>query len=131
MIPDPPAPQGRQCRTTRTEQHVKAADAEWRGNAACVNQDPELFFPIGSNGPAERQTEGARQVCQSCPVRQPCLEWALEAGADHGVWGGLNEQERLSLRLRRRRNPTTRAAQQAGTNTQAPTALRADAPPAD
>jgi WhiB family redox-sensing transcriptional regulator len=110
---------------------VKAADAEWRGNAACVNQDPELFFPIGSNGPAERQTEGARQVCQSCPVRQPCLEWALEAGADHGVWGGLNEQERLSLRLRRRRNPTTRAAQQAGTNTQAPTALRADAPPAD
>ena len=109
---------------------MKAADAEWRGNAACANQDPELFFPIGSTGPAERQTERARQICQSCPVRQPCLECALEAGADHGVWGGLNEQERLSLRLRRRRNPTAPAAQQAGANTKRTRSLRAGASPA-
>jgi len=83
---------------------VKAADVYWRREAACTSHDPELFFPIGSAGPAVRQTERAKQICNECPARIPCLEWALQTGADHGVWGGLSEQDRQSLRRRRRRN---------------------------
>lgn len=72
----------------------------WRHEAACRDQDGELFFPIGSTGPALQQLAEAKLVCAGCPVRESCLEWALEAGADHGVWGGLGEDERRSWRRR-------------------------------
>lgn len=71
--------------------------------AACRDADPDLFFPIGSTGPALVQTEEAKMVCQGCPVRQECLRWALENGQDAGVWGGLDETERRALKRRSRR----------------------------
>jgi WhiB family redox-sensing transcriptional regulator len=44
----------------------------------------------------------AIQWCQECPVKAPCLEYALSRGEVHGVWGGTSERERVRL-LRRRR----------------------------
>ncbi|WP_328921161.1 WhiB family transcriptional regulator [Streptomyces sp. NBC_00208] len=75
----------------------------WRMQAACRDEDPDLFFPIGSTGPALVQTEEAKAVCDGCPVREPCLEWAMEHGQDSGVWGGLGEAERRALKRRTRR----------------------------
>ena len=60
-----------------------------------------MFFPIGSSGAALNQVEQARQVCRSCPVSTACLEWALQAGVEYGVWGGLSEEERRPLRRTR------------------------------
>lgn len=71
--------------------------------AACREEDPDLFFPIGSTGPALVQTEDAKAVCRSCPVRQECLRWALDNGQDAGVWGGLDETERRAMKRRSRR----------------------------
>ena len=82
---------------------MNAAEHDWRRNAACTSHHPELFFPIGTAGPALAQLERARQICRSCPVRLACLEWAIDVGADDGIWGGLSAQERQSLRRRRRR----------------------------
>ncbi|MDS1272063.1 WhiB family transcriptional regulator [Lipingzhangella sp. LS1_29] len=80
---------------------------DWRYHAACRDEDPELFFPIGNSGPALTQIEEARQVCRRCPVATACLEWALESGQDSGVWGGTSEEERRMLRRRRvRRQPS-------------------------
>ncbi len=76
---------------------------DWRHRAACIGEDPELFFPIGSTGPAMLQTEEAKQVCRRCEVREQCLEWALENRLDHGVWGGLSEDERRALKRRNQR----------------------------
>jgi WhiB family redox-sensing transcriptional regulator len=73
---------------------------DWRHIAACIDEDPELFFPIGNTGPALDQIEEARQVCQRCPVLDPCLQWALDSGQDAGVWGGLSEDERRALKRR-------------------------------
>jgi WhiB family redox-sensing transcriptional regulator len=42
-------------------------------------------------------------VCRRCDVREPCLAWALESGQDHGVWGGLSEDERRALKRRNAR----------------------------
>ncbi len=53
---------------------------DWRHKAACRDEDPELFFPIGDAGPALLQIEEAKQVCRSCSVREACLEWALASG---------------------------------------------------
>lgn len=76
---------------------------EWVQRARCKDEDPELFFPIGTTGPAAEQIERARAVCQGCPVRGECLEWALATGQDAGVWGATSEDERRAMRRARRR----------------------------
>ena len=73
---------------------------DWRHRAGCLNEDPELFFPIGTAGPAQHQLEQARVICHRCPVIDTCLAWSLESGQDAGVSGGLSEDERRSLRRR-------------------------------
>jgi WhiB family transcriptional regulator, redox-sensing transcriptional regulator len=75
----------------------------WRTRSACLDEDPELFFPVGTTGPALEQTERAKAVCHGCAVINECLEWALESNQDAGVWGGLNEDERRTLRRQRQR----------------------------
>jgi WhiB family redox-sensing transcriptional regulator len=72
----------------------------WREHAACRHEDPELFFPVGTSGPAAHQTEQAKAVCRTCPAREPCLQWALETGQSIGVWGGTSETERRALKRR-------------------------------
>lgn len=71
---------------------------DWRHEAACRDVDPEIFFPVGTSGPALAQIEAAKAICETCGVREPCLEWALRTGQDSGVWGGLTEDERRALR---------------------------------
>lgn len=78
----------------------------WRHRAACRDEDPELFFPVGSTGPSLLQIEEAKEVCHRCPVRESCLSWALESGQDAGVWGGLSEDERRAAKRRAARNRT-------------------------
>jgi WhiB family redox-sensing transcriptional regulator len=73
---------------------------DWRHRAACRDEDPELFFPIGNTGPALLQIEEAKTVCRRCAVVDTCLQWALETGQDAGVWGGMSEDERRALKRR-------------------------------
>jgi WhiB family transcriptional regulator, redox-sensing transcriptional regulator len=73
---------------------------DWRAIAACRVEDPELFFPIGTTGPAVRQAREAASICARCPAKAQCLSWALETNQDTGIWGGLGERERRSLRRR-------------------------------
>lgn len=72
----------------------------WQHRAACREEDPELFFPVGTSGPALLKIEEAKAVCRRCPVMGSCREWALETGQDAGVWGGLSEDERRAMSRR-------------------------------
>ena len=45
----------------------------------------------------------AKAVCAVCPVRVECLDHALRHHVRCGIWGGLNERERYTERLRRAR----------------------------
>ena len=83
---------------------LKENTMDWRHEAACRDEDPELFFPIGNTGPALAQIEEAKKVCNRCTVKDACLAWALESGQDAGVWGGLSEDERRALKRRAARN---------------------------
>ena len=56
-----------------------------------------MFFP----GRGE-SAEPARRICVRCPVRQPCLDYAISNGIVHGIWGGLVERDRRTLRTRHR-----------------------------
>jgi WhiB family transcriptional regulator, redox-sensing transcriptional regulator len=73
---------------------------DWRHSALCRDEDPELFFPIGTTGPAAVQVEQAKVVCRRCTVVEDCLSWAVETGQESGVWGGTDEDERRALRRR-------------------------------
>ncbi|MGW0770481.1 WhiB family transcriptional regulator [Streptomyces sp. NPDC002676] len=79
----------------------------WRDQAACRHRDPDLFFPIGTTGPATLQTQQAKAVCAHCRVREECLQWALATEQCVGIWGGTTETERraMSRRLGARRRP--------------------------
>jgi WhiB family redox-sensing transcriptional regulator len=80
---------------------------EWLRSAACVDEDPELFFPVGTAGPALRDVTAAKRICARCPVTDDCLSFALGSGRASGVWGGTCEEERDAL-LRTTRNDATR-----------------------
>jgi WhiB family redox-sensing transcriptional regulator len=71
---------------------------DWYDRASCRDEDPELFFPIGTAGSALTQIESAKDICRRCPVMTECLAWALSSGQDAGIWGGLTEDERRLLR---------------------------------
>ena len=73
-------------------------DANWRAAAACRYADPELFFPIGTTGPALRQIQEAKRVCRACPAQTQCLTWALDHGVTDGVWGGTTDDQRRAIR---------------------------------
>ena len=87
----------------RSNRRLEDRTMDWRHRAACREEDPELFFPIGTTGPALMQVEDAKAVCRRCDVVESCLNWALENGQDAGVWGGMSEDERRALKRRRAR----------------------------
>jgi WhiB family transcriptional regulator, redox-sensing transcriptional regulator len=84
-----------------------SAGTDWRHLAACRNEDPELFFPTGTTGPALEQIDQAKAVCRRCPVSGECLSWALDTGQDSGVWGGASEDERRAASRRGLHKPVS------------------------
>ena len=72
-------------------------DTSWMARGNCAEQPPTTFFPSDCVG-----VDVARRICATCPVKEPCLEYALEQRIDHGVWGGCSERERRRILKRRR-----------------------------
>jgi WhiB family redox-sensing transcriptional regulator len=63
----------------------------------CRETDPELWFPTKGDNSLQ-----ARLICQACPVRVECLEWALRHN-ELGVWGGVTEIARRRILTARRK----------------------------
>jgi WhiB family redox-sensing transcriptional regulator len=76
-------------------------DDHWTNYGACLGMSTELFFPIGET--ASGQAELAKGICRRCPVREECLQDALDNRIKHGIWGGTTEGEREKLTRRARR----------------------------
>ncbi|MDL5205087.1 WhiB family transcriptional regulator [Streptomyces sp. ALI-76-A] len=71
---------------------------DWLRHAVCAGMDQRAFFATGRH--ARAQVFAAKRVCDACPVREQCREWAIESGERWGVWGGMSQDE---LRKKRRR----------------------------
>ena len=72
-------------------------DTSWMVLGSCRQERPAVFFPSDGVG-----VDVARRICAACPVKEPCLEYALAERIDHGVWGGCSERERRRiLKVRR------------------------------
>ena len=72
----------------------------WRDRAACRGPETALFFPPTSTERRDERDEReqrAKAICGECRVQVECLDYALDIGEMHGIWGGLNESERRGL----------------------------------
>lgn len=71
---------------------------EWADTAACKGLDPTIFYPV-----TDEDADAAKQICEVCPVKDICLEHAIEHREHNGIWGGATEKERQRIVRRRRR----------------------------
>jgi WhiB family redox-sensing transcriptional regulator len=81
--PDPPAVGPR----------PSSSETPWRALALCVGHDPELWFPVNSDGGGN-----AVRICCACPVRLDCLSWAIAHDERDGIWGGVSARKRQRMR---------------------------------
>ncbi|MCB1016258.1 MAG: WhiB family transcriptional regulator [Acidimicrobiales bacterium] len=71
--------------------------------AACRGPQAAVFFPPPQFERKDEKLERearAKEICETCTVKEPCLDYAVSIREPHGIWGGLNENERKALLLR-------------------------------
>ena len=89
----------------QSEAWFSQGDQSFKDRAPCKGMDPEFFFPaLGESG------KEAKAVCNGtpaknghpgtapCPVKKECLEYALLNNEKFGIWGGLSERERRTVK---------------------------------
>lgn len=99
-------------------------DPRWREEAKCrlpsvyewladllglsITEVPDVWFPVKHEN-ASATARIAKTVClgnddkDPCPVLFVCREYAITRNERFGVWGGMSEVERTSVRRHRRK----------------------------
>ena len=82
---------------------------EWRENAKCDGEDPDLFFPDRDKNAYRFVAAQAKAICfgrdgrPRCPVLSECLEDAIAKDELFGIRGGMSHRERNALVRKRER----------------------------
>ena len=79
---------------------AQRTEEAWQVKAACRGPQAAVFFPpshFERKDEKNEREERAKAICFTCPVRVPCLNYALKIREPHGIWGGQNEVERKQL----------------------------------
>jgi WhiB family redox-sensing transcriptional regulator len=73
---------------------LRASTSDWAEIAACKGRTA-LFFPPRAERPQARarREAHARRLCDSCPVQEPCKQFA-RSNHEYGFWGGESEEDR-------------------------------------
>lgn len=74
---------------------MSTVEPDWTA-AACRGTNTRVFYPPSGPSPT------AVAICQRCPIRAACLDWAMRR-EEYGIWGGLSAKERQSLKRRAER----------------------------
>lgn len=82
---------------------------EWRLSAACrdfplPNYEHLWFYDVGN-----ARNKQAAAICAACPVQTECLDFAIDNN-ERGYWAGTTEDERRTIRRRRKRLERLNAA---------------------
>jgi len=83
-------------------------DDDWRQQANCrgISKEEmnEIFFYLADDElDARKKLARAKTFCDRCPVREECLEFALTNNQTHGIWGGMNNNQRREIKQIRAR----------------------------
>lgn len=70
----------------------------WQKDALCQEYPDISFFPEAGGS-----SDAAKEVCSRCLVAEPCLDYAMEMGINHGIWSGV--QGASLTRMRKARDP--------------------------
>ena len=76
----------------------------WRQHAACRGTNVQLFYPEKWD---QEAVAAAIATCNTCQVRETCLEEALN-NREPGIWGGMTERQRRILQARQGKRPYLR-----------------------
>lgn len=79
---------------------TQTLEQTWQIRAACRGPQSVVFFPppqFERKDEKKAREEQAKDICRSCSVQRPCLDYALSIREPHGIWGGLNESERKDI----------------------------------
>jgi WhiB family redox-sensing transcriptional regulator len=66
------------------------------GQPVCQQTDPEYWFPEA--GGERYESLVAKKYCGECPVQRQCALYAIAADEAYGIWGGLNDRQRVDVR---------------------------------
>ena len=83
---------------------IEPSGEAWQARAACRGPQAAVFFPPTHAERKEDKVERekrAKAICATCVVQPDCLEYAIRIREPHGIWGGLNENERKLVLQRR------------------------------
>ena len=82
----------------------------WKDDAFCKGVGPTAFYSHNEGDLGHNIAESRLAVmstkdrfCSKCQVSIECLEYALKRNERDGIWGGMTERERQSLRRARSR----------------------------
>ena len=68
--------------------------SDWASLALCQGMTDLFYPPSGDN----EGFDAAKAVCDRCPVRRQCLDFAMRFEETEGIWGGTSGRERRELR---------------------------------
>jgi len=90
-------------RVTNKHSSLKTPVSRTIENAPCQSTDPEIFFPDPMD---TEKINNAKSVCASCnpTTKGKCLSFALSNSIRYGIWGGLTEAERESIKRKMNRS---------------------------
>jgi hypothetical protein len=74
--------------------HPYDLDPDWQHEGACRGSDQNLWF--SARGENSAITE-AKRICNTCPIKQKCLDYALYWNEQYGIWGGTTVRERRRI----------------------------------
>lgn len=75
------------------------ADTSWMASAekACYREPTSTFITDGDGEEPPFPSPRAQALCNACPFRPECLQYALERGIEFGTWGGMSGYQRRQL----------------------------------
>lgn len=71
------------------------------GEVPCQSA-PDMFFPVKGEFMSNQMLSYAKKLCTGCPIRQICLDYAVDCGETEGVWGGVGAGQLRDIRRARR-----------------------------
>lgn len=64
----------------------------WMDKARCAQIGGDDWFPEFGD-----KAHTPKTICQTCPVKTQCLNYALKHRINDGIWGGLSERQRRRI----------------------------------
>jgi Transcription factor WhiB len=81
-----------------------ASPAAMRPAATAARRSSDERLSCRPAGADQLNVTRAKAMCARCPIRQQCLDYAIDSHEAYGIWAGTSEEERRLIAARRLRD---------------------------